>query len=167
MNSKPLSLSNKGGLDKWRAGGRSDRTFLLLFALAIAALVLLAAKVASSAPVPQAGGDPGWHRGMGPPGPEQQLGWLSDNLKLTDDQKAKIKPILEDQQKQMTALREDSSLSREEKHAKFRQIHTATFDQIRPILTEEQQAKLKQMEAQREQRMKAHKPPSEASPPNQ
>ena len=88
-------------------------------------------------------------------GPEQELGWLSDKLKLTDDQKAKIKPLIEDEHKQLTALREDSSLSREEKHAKSRQIHASTYDQIRPMLTEQQQATLKQMEEQRQQGMKA------------
>ena len=155
MNSKPLPSLQDDHLKKWREGGRSERTFLLLFALAILAIVLIAAKVASSAPLPQSNQQQGWHHGPAAMGPEQELGWFSDKLKLTDDQKSKIKPLIEDEHKQLTALREDSSLSREEKRAKFRQIHTSTFDQIRPLLTEQQEATLQQMEQQREQRMKA------------
>jgi len=155
MNSKPVLSTMEGDLKKWRAGGRSERTYLLLFALAILAMVLLGIKIASSAPFPQAGQQQGWHHGPGPMGPEQELGWLSDKLKLTEDQKSKIKPILEDEHKQLSALREDASLSREDKWEKSRQIHTSAYDQINSILTEQQQATLKQIQQQREQGMKA------------
>ena len=155
MNTKPLLTMMDGDLKKWRTGGRSERTYLLLFALAILAMVLLGIKVASSAPFPQAGQQQSWHHGPGAMGPEQELGWLSDKLKLSDDQKAKIKPILEDEHKQLSALREDTSLAREEMHAKFKQIRTNAYDQINPILTEQQQATLKQLQQQRQQGMKA------------
>jgi periplasmic protein CpxP/Spy len=155
MNTKPVLSMMEGDLKKWRVGGRSERTYLLLFALAIVAMVLLGIKVASSAPFPQGGQQQGWHHGPGPMGPEQELGWLSDKLKLTPDQKSKIQPILEDEHKQLSALHADTSLSREEKQAKFKQIHTSAYDQINPILTEQQQATLKQLQQQRAQGMKA------------
>ena len=155
MSSKPLISTTDDNLKKWREGGRSERTLLLLFALAILSMMAVGIRVALSTPLPQAAQHPGGHHGPGMMGPEQELGWLSDKLQLTDDQKAKIKPLIEDEHKQLKALREDTSLSREEKHAKFRQIHTSTYDQIRSLLTEPQQATLKQMEEQREQRMKA------------
>ena len=164
MNTKPLLSTMDGDLKKWRMGGRSERTYLLLFALAILAMVLLGIKVASSAPFPQAGQQQGWHHGPGAMGPEQELGWLSDKLKLTPDQKSKIQPILEEEHKQLSALHADTSLSREEKQAKFKQIHTSAYDQINPILTEQQQATLKQLQQQREQGMKArHQNGSEQS----
>jgi len=164
MNTKPLRSMTDGDLKKWRAGGRNERTYLLLFALAILAMVLVGIKVASSVPFPQAGENQGWHHGPGQMGPEQELGWLSDKLKLTDDQKSKIKPILEDEHKQLSTLRADTSLSREEKHAKFRQIHANAYDQINPILTEQQQATLKQLQQQRHQGMKGrHQNGSEES----
>ena len=163
MNTKPVFSMMDGDLKKWRAGGRSERTHLLLFAFAILAMVLLGIKVASSAPFPQAGQQQGWHHGPGQMGPEQELGWLSDKLKLTDDQKAKIKPILEDEHKQLSALREDTSLAREEMHAKFKQFRTNAYDQINPILTEQQQATLKQLQQQREQGMKARHQNSDQS----
>jgi Spy/CpxP family protein refolding chaperone len=76
--------------------------------------------------------------------------------------RAKIQPLLEDEHKQLAALRENTSLSREEKQAKFKQIHT--YDQIKPILTEQQQATLKQLQQQREHGMKA-RPRGESSAP--
>jgi protein CpxP len=165
MNGKPLLSMTDDDLKQWRERGRSDKTYFLVFTLVILAVVLIGIKVASSAPFPQAGQHQGWHRGPGQQGPEQELGWLSDNLKLTDDQKAKIKPLIEDEHKQLTALREDSSLSREEKRAKFRQIRTSTFDQIRPILTEQQRSTLQQIQQQREQRMKARQQKSGGESP--
>jgi Spy/CpxP family protein refolding chaperone len=165
MNSKPLLSMQDDELKKWREGGRSERTLLLLLALAIVAMVLIGIKVASSAPLPQAGQHQGWHHGPGPMGPEQELGWLSDKLQLTDDQKAKIKPLIEDEHKQLAALRGDSSLTRQDRQAKFQQIHASTYDQIRPILTEPQQATLKQMEEQQQQRMKARQGKAGQAPP--
>ncbi len=139
MKSKSLLSMMDDDLKKWRAGGRSERTYLLPPTLAILAVILFGIKVAPPALFAQTGG-PGWHRGPGPMGPEQELGWLSDKLELTDAQKSKIQPLLEDEHKQLTALRENTSLSREERQAKFKQIHTSTYDQINPILTEQQQA---------------------------
>jgi periplasmic protein CpxP/Spy len=161
MKSKSLLSMTNDDLKEWRAGGRSGRTYLLPLTLAMLAVTLLGIKVASSAPLGQTGG-PGWHRGPGPMGPEQELGWLSDKLKLTDAQKSKIQPLLEDEHKQLTALRENTSLSREERQAQFKQIHTSTYDQINPILTEQQQTTLKQLQQQREHGMKAR--PSSESP---
>jgi Spy/CpxP family protein refolding chaperone len=153
MKSKSLLSMMDDDLKKWRAGGRSERTYLLP-TLAILAVILFGIKVAPPALFAQTGG-PGWHRGPGPMGPEQELGWLSDKLELTDAQKSKIRPLLEDEHKQLTALPENTSLSREERQAKFKQIHTSTYDQINPILTEQQQATLKQLQQQRGQGMKA------------
>ena len=134
------STTSDYSLQNWRMGGCRQRAKFVLFTLAMLAVLLLAIRIASSAPLPQAGEHGNWHNGARGHGPEQRLAWLSDKLKLTDDQKSQIKPILEDEHKQLAALREDSSLSREQKRAKFREIHTSTFDKIRPILTDQQQA---------------------------
>ena len=144
-------------LQNWRTGGRLPRAKFVLFTLALLAIILLGIRIASSAPLPQAGEHGNWHNGARGHGPEQRLAWLSDKLKLTDDQKSQIKPVLEDEHNQLTALREESSLSREQKRAKFREIHTSTFDKIRPILTDQQQATLQQIQTQREERMKARR----------
>jgi Spy/CpxP family protein refolding chaperone len=77
-------------------------------------LVLLAAGLtfAQTSQEPQAP-TPDKHVGMHHNGEsaDQHLQMLSEKLNLTDDQKAKLRPILQDQMQQMKAAREDSSLS--------------------------------------------------------
>lgn len=77
---------------------------------------------------------------------DQHLQMLSEKLNLTDDQKAKLKPILQNQMQQMKAVHEDSSLSPEQKQAKLKSIHESLHDQINAVLTPEQQTKFKQMQ---------------------
>ena len=85
---------------------------------------------------------------------DQHLQMLSEKLNLTDDQKAKLKPIFEDQMQQMKAVRDDSSLSQEQKRAKMKSIHESFQDKINAVLTPEQQAKFKQL---RQEQMEKHK----------
>lgn len=142
-----IGLDN-GELDKWRSGGRSQkaRTFLLVAGVSI--VILFAFKMLSAAPLPQDAGQR-MHRQWGP---EQRLDRLSQKLNLTDDQKAQIKPLLEDQHRQMMALREDTSLSREQKRAKFQEIRKQTFEKMNPILSPEQQKQFQQMQQMRHER---------------
>ena len=95
---------------------------------------------------PAAETQPQGHEEMGAtPSPEAHLQMLGEKLNLTEDQKAKLKPILQDQAQQLKALRDDSSLSPEQKSAKKKIIHELTHDQINGLLTPEQQDKFKQM----------------------
>jgi Spy/CpxP family protein refolding chaperone len=64
---------------------------------------------------------------------------LKDRLNLTDDQVTKIQGIMKDQMDKMTALRSDDSLSREDRRAKMMDLRKAAHDQIRAILTPDQQ----------------------------
>ena len=66
-------------------------------------------------------------------------------LNLTDDQRAKIKPILEDTTAQSESLRKDTSLSPQDLHAKMRDLHEKSMTQIRGLLTADQQTKLDSM----------------------
>lgn len=113
----------------------------------LAILVLSAAGVTFAQTSPQAS-TADKHAGMHQKGEsaEQHLQMLSEKLNLTDDQKAKLKPILQDQMQQMKAVREDSSLSEDQKRAKMKSIHESLHDQINAVLTPEQQAKFKQMQ---------------------
>jgi Spy/CpxP family protein refolding chaperone len=76
---------------------------------------------------------------------DAQLEHMSRALNLTDDQKAKIKPILEEQSNKMHQLMQDTSISQQDKRSKFQQIHQDTMSQIKPILTSDQQQKLESM----------------------
>jgi hypothetical protein len=68
---------------------------------------------------------------MGPPRPG-----AANDSKSTAAAMAKqlIKPILENEAKQMQGLREDRSLSKQERMNKMQQIRHGTLDQIKPIL---------------------------------
>jgi Spy/CpxP family protein refolding chaperone len=85
---------------------------------------------------------------------------LSKELNLTDDQKAKIKPILGNEAAQMKALREDTSLSREDRRAKFSDIQKKASDDIKAVLNPDQQKKYDDMQARmRERREQGQRPP--------
>ncbi len=127
------------------------------FAVAIVLALALPLTVAAQSEAPPAQpqgqmGQMGGHQHMGrmggPPSPEQRLERLSTMLNLTDDQKAKIKPVLEEQSTAMQNLRKDTSMSPQDRHNKMREIHDNTSSQIRAVLTSEQQAKLDSMKKQ-------------------
>ena len=116
-----------------------------IFRTATMACLLLGAMAvfAQEAPAPPQGGG-GWQRGQMPT-PEQRLQHMTQALNLTDDQQAKIKPILENETTQMQSLRSDTSLSQEDRMAKMKQIHENTKSQINPILTPDQQKQYAEM----------------------
>ncbi len=70
-------------------------------------------------------------------GPDQRLKQLARRLALSEDQQAKIKPILEDEGSQLKALN-DAKFTVDERRTKMQELRTATFEKIKPILTPEQ-----------------------------
>lgn len=82
----------------------------------------------------------------GPMDPQAHVDHLSKMLNLTDDQKVKIKPIIESTDAQAQSIRQDTSLTPQDRRAKMRDLHEKTMTQIRGILTPEQQAKLDDMQ---------------------
>jgi len=84
-------------------------------------------------------------RGQGMMTPEAMLDHMTKELNLTDDQQAKLKPIIEEHLKQANEIRQDTSLSREDRHTKMKQLHEDMISQARPILNPDQQKKLDEM----------------------
>jgi Spy/CpxP family protein refolding chaperone len=109
----------------------------------------------TSSSTPQQGSAMGGHPDA--MSPQAHLLMLSEKLNLTDDQKAKLKPILEDQAQQMKAVRDDTSLSQEQRKAKKKALHESFHDQINGVLTPEQQAKWKQMKPETLEKQKEMK----------
>jgi len=70
---------------------------------------------------------------------DAQLADLSQKLSLTDDQKAKIKPILDDQATQIHSLKKDTTISKDDQKAKSKTIRDASSPKIRALLTPDQQ----------------------------
>ena len=90
---------------------------------------------------------------------ESRLEEMSKQLNLTDDQKAKLKPILQDEAQQLQAVHNDASLSQDQKKAKAKEIHAAFKPQVNNVLTPDQQKQWKEMKKKAKEREKG-----EASP---
>ena len=74
---------------------------------------------------------------------ERELQRMSQTLNLTDDQVAKIRPILQNRNKQLEDLRAKSSLPQGMARAKAREIRRSARQQVDQILTPEQIEKQK------------------------
>ncbi|HZR66887.1 MAG TPA: hypothetical protein VFA85_17230 [Terriglobales bacterium] len=70
-------------------------------------------------------------------------------LNLTEDQKAKLRPIIMDENQQMEALRSDTTMTQDQKIAKANQIRSEASPKIKAILTPEQLQKLAELQRQR------------------
>jgi periplasmic protein CpxP/Spy len=90
-------------------------------------------------------------------------------LNLTDEQKAKLRPIIADENQQMEALRNDNSMSQAQKIDKANQIRAQASPKIKAVLTPEQLQKLAQLQQdrarQQQQESQPATPPSNSQPP--
>lgn len=82
--------------------------------------------------------------------PQHQLDRLSEKLNLTDDQKAKILPLIQAQNDQIKAVFNDDSLSKKDRRDKIHDIVADTRGKIRALLTPDQQTKFDEMRPGRE-----------------
>lgn len=86
------------------------------------------------------------------PDAEQRLKGLSTRLNLTEEQQARIKPILEEEFEQIKAIRDDTTLSIGERRAKFDTLRDAAAEKIKPLLTDEQRQKYEKLREQVKER---------------
>ena len=68
----------------------------------------------------------------------QNVDQLAATLKLDEATKAKVKTILDDQQKKVAALRADTALAAADRRTKTQAIRADTTKQMRAVLTGEQ-----------------------------
>jgi Spy/CpxP family protein refolding chaperone len=125
-----------------------------IFALGLTVLSALPAMAQDpSAPPPPPPGQGGpRHGGMR----GNQVDFLTKQLNLTPDQVTQVKAIDEDTWKQMKALREDTSVAGPDKRAKMMDIHKASQDKIRGLLTADQQTKFDALQTQMRERREHH-----------
>jgi len=76
---------------------------------------------------------------------ERELQRMSTRLNLTEEQQERIRPILQERNKQLDDLRAQSSLPQGEARAKAAEIRSSARQQINQILTPEQREKQKAM----------------------
>jgi hypothetical protein len=77
---------------------------------------------------------------------QDYLKLLSQRLDLTEIQRARIKVILQDQFERAQAVRDDASLSAENKMSKLRSLHEATDAKVRSLLNDRQKSAFDEMQ---------------------
>lgn len=90
------------------------------------------------------------------PDPKRQIQVLTKRLNLNADQQSQILSILNDRAQQVQALRADSSLSRQDRHDKMREIRETSNTKIRALLTADQQQTFDQMQQRARERARQH-----------
>lgn len=88
------------------------------------------------------------------PTPEEVVAKLDSKLSLSDDQKAKITPIIADRQQQMKAVAADQSGRRFQKARKMKSIYKESDEKIKAILNDEQKKKYEELEQEKREEMK-------------
>lgn len=138
--------------------------------MAIATTAALAALIgigtgASAQPGPGMGpGGPGMGQGKGMMdcgkkgghrmGPGAKLDMMTVHLGLTPEQRYKILPILDEQFREMKAVRADDNLTRAQTRTKMQAIRDKSFERMKVILTPEQQKKADELKAKMAERCK-------------
>jgi protein CpxP len=141
---------------------------LAIGATALSALPAMAQDPSVPPPSPQ---DQAGPRHGGPGRMGNQVEFLTKKLNLTPDQVTQVKAIDEDTMKQSKAVREDTSVAGQDKRAKMMDIHKASQDKIRALLTDDQKTKFDALQAQMRERRGnqggGEGPPPPPPPPSQ
>ena len=102
---------------------------------------------------------------------EHQIAFLTKKLNLTPDQVIQVKAIDDDARQQMMALRNDTATPKADKRAKMMDIHKASQDKIRAVLTDDQKTKYDALQAEMREHRESREggqgaPPASASSSN-
>jgi Spy/CpxP family protein refolding chaperone len=129
-----------------------SKPILSILACGAALLLSPALKAQDASPSPSTTGTEAghqWgHRGGGPGNGEGMLKKLTDDLGLTPDQVAKIKPIIETFRSTVQPLRQDTTLQPKDKMAKIKEARETEISGIKAVLTPDQQAKFDTLQQQ-------------------
>jgi Spy/CpxP family protein refolding chaperone len=88
--------------------------------------------------------------------PGRGLERLTEGLNLTPDQQAKVQPIIDQAQPQITAIHREAM-------QKMKAVVENTASQIRPLLTPEQQKRLDDNQKARQSRMRGRNEPRDTT----
>jgi Spy/CpxP family protein refolding chaperone len=88
------------------------------------------------------------------PTPEESVNRMNSKLNLSDDQKAKITPIIADRQNQMRALMADTSSRRLQKAQKAKSIMSDSDKKIEAVLTKDQKKTYAQVKEEMREQMR-------------
>jgi Spy/CpxP family protein refolding chaperone len=94
----------------------------------------------------------------------QAIEKIGTDLNLTADQKTKLEPIIANEIQQVRDLRADTTMTPEQKQAKYQETLTADHVKIDSILTPEQKQKLAELRQQQAQSQSQPPAPSQQPP---
>lgn len=126
-----------------------------ILAAALVAFGVLATGVSANAQ--QGGRRGGGGEGRGERMAEMRVNRLKEELKLTDDQAAKVKTIFEDEQKQMAELRQKHKIEPGERPSQearqdMLKVRSQTMDSLKGVLSEDQMKQYTKMQRDNMQR---------------
>ena len=82
-----------------------------------------------------------------------QMGYMARDLNLTDAQKQQMKTFHEQQRTKAEAIRNNESLTKEQKREQFKALRQSGHEQMLSVLTPEQKTKMEQHKADRKAKM--------------
>lgn len=72
--------------------------------------------------------------------PKSRVQQMTEELKLSDDQRAKLRPILQEEGKKLREIRQDTALEKDQKTGKLKEIRATYTGKIKEVLTADQWA---------------------------
>jgi Spy/CpxP family protein refolding chaperone len=87
----------------------------------------------------------------------QHMDKMATELNLSADQKTQWQGIMKDQMSQARSIRQDSSLSEDQKKAKLKELHESTQSKVNAVLTPDQQKKFADMRKDMREDRKEHR----------
>ena len=128
------------------------------------ALLILPALRAQDGPPPggPGGGPPDGQREMR----REKMGdKMAEELGFSDDQKAKLKDLNQQEKAELDALRDNPGVAKEDKRAQFQSIRKSYMEKRQAIMTPEQREKAKAMRERMGKRMEEHRGERQGPPP--
>jgi Spy/CpxP family protein refolding chaperone len=101
----------------------------------------------------------------GRPNMRAQMDKLLADIKATDDQKEKLKPIFKERNDKMKTLRDDTALSQEDRVAKRKEIMEAITAKVKTVLDADQFKKYEEFQKEMMKRMQGRRqqPPADGA----
>ena len=87
----------------------------------------------------------GHHHGDRKEDMQEHMNKMATKLNLTADQKTQVQGIMQDSMQQSRAIKQDSSLTKDQKEAKIKELHESQHSKINAVLTPDQQTKFTEM----------------------
>jgi hypothetical protein len=122
-------------------------TFLSALALGAIVVTVPVSRAQDTKDTPKPATPSQGERRGGPPG-AASFDRVAERLKLSDEQKTKLQPVWNEEMGKLRDLRQDQSLTQEQRRDKVKEIREQYLAKMKPVLTTEQYDQLKAMRQQ-------------------